>query len=89
VESNIKGYTTRQQDRAWQALELYHIIGTQSMDAYKAIIKGNLIRNCPVTIDDIKLTDRMFGPSILALKGKSTRKTTPSVQDDIIEIEKI
>ena len=32
-----------------------------------------MIKNCPVTIKDIKIVEAIFGPDIYSLKGKSTR----------------
>jgi hypothetical protein len=35
----------------------------------KAIIWMNLIKNNPVTTEDIKITKKIFGPDIPSLKG--------------------
>ena len=86
VQSNIKGFSQRQIERAKAARELYHVIGTPSIANYKAIIQANTIKNCPVTIQDINLAERIFGPSISTMKGKSTRKTPPTTNNDYIEI---
>jgi hypothetical protein len=32
----------------------------------------NIITNNPVTTDDIKIAEKMFGPDIGAIKGKTT-----------------
>ena len=53
---------------------------------YKAIIKGNMIQNCPVTVDDIILAEKIYGKSIALLKGKSTRSTPKAIVDDYINI---
>ena len=86
VKNNASGYSSRELHRARRARELYHILSTPSLDSFKSIIKSNMIRNCPVTIQDINLADRIFGPSISALKGKSTRTTPKAVVDDTIEL---
>jgi len=44
----------------------------------------NLIKNCPVTVEDIDKSEKIFGPDISSMKGKVTRKKpTPVVEDTI------
>ncbi len=46
----------------------------------------NLIKDCPVTTKDINIADKISGPDSGAWKGKTTRRTPPSVVEDYIEI---
>ena len=71
-----------------EARRLYQIIGTLSLKDYKAIVQGNLIKNCLVTLDDIKVAERIFGKDISSIKGKTTRHTPKPVVTDIIEVPK-
>ena len=44
----------------------------------------NGIRNCPVTLEDIAIAEKIFGQDVGSLKGKSTRtKPAPPVQNYI------
>ena len=86
IQGNAKAFSKREVERARRARELFHILGTPSLDNYKAIIRANMIRNCPVTITDIDNAERIYGPSVAALKGKSTRKTPKPIVDDVIDI---
>ena len=58
------------------------------MENMKIIICQNLIKNFPVTTEDVNMENRMFGPDISMLKGKSTNPKPVQVIDDSIEITK-
>jgi hypothetical protein len=49
VKENRVGYTQRQFEQAKRAQELYHIVGTPTIESFKTLIKMNAIKNCPVT----------------------------------------
>ncbi len=48
----------------------------------------NIIKNCPVTVEDVNMADQIFGPDMSSLKGKSTRQKPRPVRKDLIEIPK-
>ena len=60
VKENKKYFSERAYKRAVEARRLYQIIGTQSLKDYKAIVQSNLIKNCPVTLDNIKAAERIL-----------------------------
>ena len=59
-------YTKRQMERAKVARKLYHIVGSPTLEAFKAMLKSNIIKNCPVTAADVdiaeKFMDQQFQP---------------------------
>ncbi|KAG7337588.1 hypothetical protein IV203_020412 [Nitzschia inconspicua] len=48
----------------------------------------NSIKDCPVTVDDINLAEKIYGPDVATIKGKATRTRPIPVVNDIIEIPK-
>jgi hypothetical protein len=52
--------------------------GTPSINDFKTILRINTITNNPVTTKDIKIAEKIFGPDIGALKGKTTRCEPPA-----------
>ena len=74
LSENWKGYTHRQYDRAMTARKLYHIIGMLTVENFKALLCMNAIQNCPVTVEDVKIAERIFRPDMSSLKGKSMRR---------------
>ena len=81
LSENRKGYTDRQYDRAKTARKLYHIVGTPTVENFKALLRMNAIHNCPVMVKDVKIAERIFGPDMSSLKGKSERKKAQTSEE--------
>jgi hypothetical protein len=86
VEENKHGYTRRQFESAKQARKPYHTLGCPTVENFKHILRQSNIQNCPVTKADISTAERIFGPDIGTLKGKSTRNVPVAVKTDEIDI---
>jgi hypothetical protein len=86
VNENKKLFTNRQVQQAKLVRQIYHAIGTPSLHDFKAIINTNIIRNLPITLNDINTAEMIFGPDVGALKGKTTRQKPAPVVSDYIEI---
>ena len=77
-------YTTSPFEMDKQAHGLYHIIGFPTVQNFKGLLINNTIANCPITIEDVYISENIFGPDVSILKGKSTRnKSKPFQRDDI------
>ena len=48
-----------------RARDLYHAMDTPSMNDFKAILCMNTIYKNPVTTEDIKIAETIFGPNIV------------------------
>jgi hypothetical protein len=88
VESNMSLFTKRQIHGANLACNLQAGLAFLSNADMKWAIQLNLIKDCPVTVKDMGMAIKVWGPSIAMLKGKMVRKTSPVVRQDIIEILK-
>jgi hypothetical protein len=58
------------------------------MNNFKSLLWMNVIQNCPVTVEDVNISENIFGPDMSSLKGKSTRRKPKPVRSDLIEIPK-
>eukprot|EP00978_Attheya_sp_CCMP212_P005490 scaffold12295_cov58-Attheya_sp.AAC.3 len=81
-----KFHTVRQFERAKRAREFYHAMGTPSIPDLLAILWMNIVKDNPITIKDIKLAEKIFGPDVATLKGKTTRHKPLVVIEDAIMI---
>ena len=84
VAKKAEEYTAREVQQATLARKIHDIIGRPSRADYIKIVDGNLIPNCPITSQDIRAAEDIFGPNLGSLKGKTVRRETSHV--DIEEV---
>ena len=61
-------------------------IGSPTTTDLKSMLRMNLIKNSEITSEDVNLAEKVFGPDVGALKGKTTRTTSPPIKSQVIEI---
>jgi hypothetical protein len=88
VDENKKFYTKRQFEQAERARKLLYSLGYPSINDMKAIIQMNTIKNNPVTTGDVDIAEKIFGPDVATLKGKTTCPAPVPVIEDRIETAK-
>ena len=88
VTENKVGFTKRQVEDAKRARKLYHTMGCPMVQNFKHLLRQNIIQNCPVTAEDVDNAEKIFGPDIRAMKGKTTRKKPTPVKKDEVAIPK-
>jgi len=86
VDDNCSKYTNHAYLCTELAQKIQHVIGHPSIKEYIQIIKRNLIPNCPITGDDIMAAEKIFGPDVGILKGKTVRKGTEQVDPDMSDV---
>ena len=86
VAGNMKMFTTKQIEAANRARKLQHNLMSPTTENLKLIIRQKILKNCPVTVDDINIAERIYGKDIAALHGKTTRKRSKVVYNDYVEV---
>jgi hypothetical protein len=86
LEENKSFYTNREIARAKAAREYFHAMGTPSIPDLLAMIRMNLVKDCPITTEDVRLAEKIFGPDVGTIKGKTVRRTPAPVVKDEIDI---
>jgi hypothetical protein len=71
VYENKEGFTKRQIKSAELAHTLYKTLSYPSMKDFKWVIKGNHIKDCPMTVQYIDVAQKIWVKNIAALKGKT------------------
>ena len=88
VEKNMEGFTDRQIEMASKARRLQHIMGLPCIQDFKAMVQNNMIKNCPITLQDIATAEQVYGKSVGVIKGKVTRQKPEPVITDYVEVPK-
>ena len=86
VADRAEGYSKRQVQDAKEAEQFRAVIGYPSTRDYKAMIKGSMLKNCPVLPEDVNRAEEIFGKNVPSLKGKTIRKKPDPVRHDIISV---
>eukprot|EP00536_Pseudo-nitzschia_multiseries_P007124 jgi/Psemu1/17085/gm1.17085_g len=88
VEGNKALHTNR--DILWEerAHTFQRTAGHLSNKKLLQITQKNQLVNCPVTPGNVRLTDKILGPSIAGLKGKTTRQKKQTVEPEIVPMPK-
>jgi len=50
------------------------MIATPSMHDLNALVHLNMIPDCPITTENIKHADTLFGPDLATIRGKTVRR---------------
>jgi hypothetical protein len=88
VSENKTGFTKRQIKCAEIARNLYKNLSYPSVTDFKWVIWSNQIKDCPVKIQDIDVTTKIWGKNISALKEKTTRSKTHPMAREYVKVPK-
>ncbi len=86
VEQNMKMFTARQVKSASKARELYEMLQCPSRADFYTTLRTNAIKGCQVTMDDAQVMWKIWGPSVIKLKGNSTRQKTIQKLSSIVAV---
>jgi hypothetical protein len=74
VAANKQRFTAHEIAAANQARSLYPKLSGPSQSTFCALLDENQILNCPVTSDYAKRALLIYGPDVVTLKGKTTKR---------------
>ena len=88
VAENCKGFTRREYEDSKAGLWALGLVGYLSERYFTSMVSYNMILNFPVTPQDIKSNDKIFGPDVPYMKGNSIRRLPEAVVSDYFNIPK-
>jgi len=86
VAKNMNNFTHRQVKRVQTVHRAYGMVGTPLPKDFNNMVRGNGIKNFPVTHEDCVVADAIWGRDVHSLKDKSTRMQAKSVTTDFVAI---
>ena len=86
IKENEIGHTKRELDQAKVAEKTYGMVGHPSIKDYKWMVQEGTLLNCPVVVKDINIYQDVYGKSIAALKGKTTRSKPVVVKTNLVDV---
>ena len=82
----MEGFTDCQKQRAKAARDFYHQVAAPTLQNLKNAIGQNLFKNCPITVADCNLAEKIYDPDIATLKGQSVHSKGTKQVEEYIEI---
>jgi hypothetical protein len=86
VGNNRKGFTNRAYNKAKQARRSIGMLGYPSEKDFRNVVSSKMITNCPVTPTDISAANKIFGPNVASIKGKTDRVTQEPVLTSYVKV---
>lgn len=81
VADNLRSYTKREVARAIAAKEFQRRLGYASVSSAAAVLRGGAAINVdgvPMTVDNLKIAEQIFGPDVAQLKASTTKRKAKS-----------
>ena len=85
VKGNMAGFTERQVRYAKLARKLVATLNYPTEENLKYALRQKLLKNCPITVDDVNNAEKIFGKDVAAMKGKLTRKKPNPIRVEVVE----
>ena len=86
VRGNMEGYTKREVEKAREAREAQAMVGHPTDRDFLGMVRANMITNCPVTEKAVINANRIFGPDLAGVRGRTVRRPPESVTTDYVQI---
>ncbi len=86
VCANYKGFAKQQVKNAECACHHMGMVAIPSECNFQEMVHHNLLKDCPVTNEDIHNAHAIFGPDLASIRGKTVRHKPEQVVTDYIKI---
>ncbi len=89
VWTNFEGFSCKQVEGAMSARRLMGMVATPSPRDFEGMVRLNMLKDCPVTNEDIKNANKIFGTDLATIRGKTVRRRPKQVITDYVNISRL
>jgi hypothetical protein len=86
VRENFEGYSCHEVEKAKEVRRTQGMIANPTQREFAGMVREQLLTNCPVTVQDVDNANRIFGPDLANLRGKTTRTKPEHVRVEYVQI---
>jgi hypothetical protein len=86
VRANFEGFSCKQVEGATAARRLMGIVATPSPRDFEGMVRLNMLKDCPITNDDIANANKICGTDLATIRGKTVRRRPKRVITDYVNI---
>ena len=86
VRGNMEGFTKREVEEAQKAREAQAMLRHPTDHNFLGMVRGDMISNCPVTVNAVNNAHQIFGPDLAGIRGRTVRRPPESVTTDYVQI---
>ena len=85
-EGNANRFTPQQIEEAHLSRAIYKMVGIPSPRDFKTMLRGGMIRNCPITPEHLKVANSVFGPNVGSISVKTVRRKPDPFMTDYVDV---
>ncbi len=86
IQGNAEGYTKKEMKEAAEARRAISMVGGPTEQTFTHMIRHNIIADCPITPNAITRAHDIYGPGLIGIRGKTTRRKPKAVRNTIVTI---
>jgi len=86
VRKTMEGFTKREVEEAKAAREAQAMLGHPTDREILGMVRSNMINNCTVTDSAIQNANRIFGPDLAGVRGRTVRRPPDPVRVDYVRV---
>jgi AAA ATPase containing von Willebrand factor type A (vWA) domain len=81
VSENERMYRRRDVEMAKAAMNVSKLLFHPAQSKFEKIVSGNFVTNLPISLADVRRSEKIYGPAVPSIKGRTTRRQPEAVQD--------
>ena len=89
VRTNFESFSRKQVEGATAARRLMGMVATPSPRDFEGMVRLNMLKDCPITNDDITNANKIFGTDLATIRGKTVWRRPKRVITDYVNIPRM